>query len=111
MHNVSPLKKSKNKSVGYFNCNLQTQGQTFQAVAFKLETKDTLDEASVSKSPVKLSGFKRKDNFHNNKIQDIEINKKTNVTLLSKEQAPFRYHTITPDVAELVDVKTLLDSG
>ena len=111
VHNVSPVKKSQNKRVEYFNCQLQTQDQTYQAVSFKLDHKSTLDEASDSKSPVKLSGFKRKANYRNNNIQDVEINKKTNITLLDSTKVSFTHHVAEGEMADIVDVKTISASG
>jgi len=63
VHNVSPIKKSKRSHVDYFNCKLQCKDMTYDSVSFKSEAHSILNTAADQKSPIKLTGYKRKANF------------------------------------------------
>ena len=102
VHNLSPVKKSK-RQVSYFNCQLQSQNQSFEAVAFKAELHESMKESTENKSPIKISGFKRRANFRDNQQQDIELNKMTKITMLS--EAPFKYKSMKVDSPEVMKVR------
>lgn len=108
VHNLSPVKKSK-RQVSYFNCHLQSENQSFEAVAFKAELHESMKESNENRSPIKISGFKRRANFRNNQQQDIELNKMTKITMLS--EAPFKFKSMKVDCPEVVKVRSILDNG
>ena len=110
VHNLSPLKKSR-KQVTYFNCDLQTNEETYGAVSFKSDFHSVLTETSANKSPVKITGFKRRANFRNNIVEDIELNHRSSVTVLSPAEVSFEYHTVQEEPADIKSVQDILDNG
>jgi len=82
---------------------------TYDSVSFKSEAHSILNTAADQKSPIKLTGYKRKANFRDNTLQDIEINKKTAVTLM--ENAPFKYSSASVPLAKTVTLKSLKDNS
>ena len=88
---------------------MQTQQITHDAVSFKGEAHEVLQQAADQKSPIKLTGFKRKANFRDNSLQDIEINKCTAVTML--ENVPFKYSTAAVPLAPFVTLKSIQEKG
>ncbi|XP_057309886.1 uncharacterized protein LOC130647904 [Hydractinia symbiolongicarpus] len=106
VQNLSPEKRSKrNPNCRYYNMQLQTNDGSFEAVCYKPGAKRLFEEACTQKSAIKLTRFKRKANYKNNLIQDIEIGKFTTV---SGDTANFPYVGLKKDVAQLttvVDIK------
>ena len=78
-------------------------------MSFKADLKPVLDEAAVNKSPVKMKGFKRKANYRNNNIQDIELNRSTSLSIV--ESAPFPYVVYEPKKADFITVRDIQQSG
>ena len=110
IHNVSPEKRSKrNSQCRYFNMSLQTEAGNFEAVSYRMETKQLFDSASKKKSLVQLTKFKRKANFKNNAIQDIEIGRFTLVT--DAADASFAYAPLEKITAENVTVADIKNNG
>ena len=108
IHDVSPVKKSK-KGNQYYNFKLQTNKTTHQGVSFTTSSRAILEEAAEKKSPVKLAGYKRKANFRDNNLQDIEINRRTSITLL--DRAGFDYKVQNSSSAAMTNVKSIKEKG
>lgn len=104
VHDVSPVTKSK-KNVEYFKLKLQEQEQTHEAVSFKPELQETFSDAALTKSPVKITGHRRKANYKDNNIQDVEIGRSAKVILVSN--AEFDYTPQHVPVADEISVREI----
>ena len=112
VHRVSDLHKSPTKNINYFNFDLQSKEETIRAVAFKKELKETFDSAGSNKTPLKLTGFKRKADHFNQSLQNIEINSRTTITLLTQDNVDFKHDAGKPlKSAKLTSVKEILEKG
>ena len=110
VHNAQDVETSSRNRVKYFKMKLQTaQGEVSDAVSYKPELQDTMKEASCSKSPVKITGFRREANYFNNKKQDVEMGRSAKVRLLSR--AAFAYEEMNAEVADFVPVNRILEEG
>jgi len=78
-------------------------------VIYNKDAKSTFDDVQLSKSPIKIRNFKRKANFKNNTIRDIQINKQTKIQVLEKATFPHQ----KPSVPTLpkVQVKEIIATG
>ena len=109
VHNVTPVKPAKrNPSMKYFNLKLQSPSKSYRSVCFYDDYHDKLEEFSKSKSPIKLSGIKRKMNFYNPSEEDIEISKKTVIEAVDDDEISFSYES---DDVELVTIKHILEKS
>ena len=73
------------------------------------KARQALFTAEQQKSPIKLTGYKRKANFRNNNLQDIEINRKTAITIL--DSANFKHSTQQSNLADKKSVKDIKEHG
>ncbi|XP_057291643.1 uncharacterized protein LOC130614240 [Hydractinia symbiolongicarpus] len=108
LHDLSPVKRARNSSVGYYNFTVQTDETVHRGVSFRMDLRDKIEKAAESKSPVKLVNYKRKANWKDNSLQDIEVNRNTR---LEECKAGFAHKNIKKDVAKRQKIKTVLDSG
>jgi len=88
---------------------LQCEEENYQSVSFKPNVHELLDSASEQKLPVKIHGFKRKANYKDNNLTDIEINRATSVIPLA--QADFAYKEIEIDIAGYKDIQSVIADG
>jgi len=88
---------------------LQTDTENVNTVSFKPELQETFKEASTNKSPVKISGHKRRANWRDNTVQDIEIGRNAKVKLM--ENAHFAYQEMQSPEAPSMLVEEVLDAG
>lgn len=109
VHDVSPKKKARNNATEYFNMKLQSNSENYQAVSFNVNTHSVFQEAALSKSPVKLKCFKRKANLRDNNIQDIEVNKNTQV--LPMASASFDFKPLAVKIAAKRSIKDIKSTG
>ena len=78
-------------------------------MSFKKDSHQVLSDAAKNKSPIKLTGFKRKANFRDNSLQDIEIGSKTAVILL--ENVSFKYSACNIPLAKATNIKSVIENG
>ena len=71
--------------------HLQSPDKKYRSVSYRQEIHEIFCKAQESKSPIKLTGIKRKLNFLDYKKEDIEINNTTKLQVI--ENASFPYLT------------------
>ena len=71
--------------------HLQSPDKVYRSVCYRQELHEIFCKAQESKSPIKLTGIKRKLNFLDYKKEDIEINNTNKLQVI--ENASFPYLT------------------
>ena len=112
VHEVSPVKKKRtNENVTYFNFKLQCEEEVYQGVSFKQDLKEPMTEAAASKSPIKITGHRKRANFRNNSIQDVEMGRNAKVKLLKDENCNFKYQEVDLPVADQTTIEAIQENG
>eukprot|EP00111_Clytia_hemisphaerica_P012616 TCONS_00037086-protein len=109
VHDVSPLKKARKSNIDYFNFKAQTEKTVHQGVSFNKDFRDTMVEASSSKSPVKLKNYKCKANYFDNTKTDIQLDRKSHVATLSS--AEFKHQKQSNPNANIMTCQKILAEG
>ena len=85
--------------------HLQSPNKTYRSVSFCQKLHEIFCKAQESKSPIKLTGFKRKLNYYDHTLEDIEINNSTKLQVI--ENASFPYVT---SLESILTIKEILDT-
>ena len=81
----------------------------YNSVAYKLNLKESLEQALEMKKAVALSGFKYIANWKDNNIQDIQLDRKT--TIKSNVKAEFPFDSTPMKFASLTTVSAIMKDG
>ncbi|XP_066925271.1 uncharacterized protein [Clytia hemisphaerica] len=85
VHNVSPLKRSSDGRRNYFECLIQEKNQTQRTLCFSPNKRRCLDDAMVSKTPVKITNC-------NVQRGQLFINNGTDIRSCPKEEVDFNHN-------------------
>ena len=103
VHDVTDVKNAaRDPTVKYFNMKLQSPTKSFRSVSYREDYHEKLMEAAKTKSPVKLTGIKRKINFYDNTKEDIEINNTTDI--IDIHEVPFKYQSSESETFTIKDI-------
>ena len=104
---MSPTRPGRyNKSILYYDLQIQTTDCTYRGVSYREDLRDKLVKSEKNKSPVKLKNIKRKMNFMDNTKTDIEINEETE--LIEQAEAPFKYRKVMDEICPIVTISQIL---
>ena len=76
--------------------HLNSPDKIYRSVSYHQELHEIFCKAQESKSPIKLTGVKRKLNFLDHTKEDIEMNNTTKLQVI--ENAPFSYLTLLDSI-------------
>jgi len=103
------VKKAKSGKTEYYNFTVQTEESTHEGVSFRMDLRKKLETSESNKSPIKLRNIKRKANWKNNTLQDIEINRHT--TVEAATNANFLHKKMKKDVAKTITIADVKGKG
>ena len=76
IYDITDVKKSsRNSNVSYYNFKLKSPKKHFRGVSYRMDLKNAFEMAEQKRSPIKLSGVKRKLNRYDQHLEDIEVGK------------------------------------
>ena len=105
VHDVTAIRTAKRNDIKYFNMHLQSQYKTYRSVSYCQELHEIFSKAQESKSPIKLTGFKRKLSYYNPTEEDIVIDSSTKLQVI--EDVSFTYVT---SLESVLTIKEILDT-
>ena len=70
VHDVTSIRTAQRNDVKYFNMHLQLPDKTYRSVSYRQELHEIFCKAQESKSPIKLTGVKRKSNLLDHTKED-----------------------------------------
>lgn len=109
IHELSPVKKAKSGKTEYYNFTAQTEGVTHKGVSFRMDLREKFETSASQKKAVKLTNVKRKANWKDNNLQDIEVNRYTQFETVSS--VGFTHKEMKHDVASVAKIKNIKEKG
>ena len=105
VHNATTIRTAQRNDIKHFNLHLQSPGKIYRSVSCRQELHEIFCKVQESKSPIKLTGVKRKLNFLDYTKEDIEINNTTKSQVIGN--ASFPYLT---SLDSILTIKEILDT-
>ena len=105
IHGVSEVKQATNNpDLAYFNLTLQSPEKVFRGVSYRVDVRETLENAQNSKSPVKITNIRKRPNKLFPDKTDITLTGKS-VIQPSTEDFEYIDQSVVSPTSNVADIK------